>query len=318
MDAMTDFNGYKIERITASRYNDLDYISESAFGFRPGIEYYQKKNATERFGESNLGFIAYHIETNEPAAFYGVYSYPVLLDGKKVLAVQSGDTMTHKNHTGKGLFIELAKRTYKLAREKGVELVFGFPNQNSFPGFVNKLNWKHDGYLQQFEFTVFTLPLLKIAKKFKLFKPFYNAWLTFILLFYKLNRSDTSSSFETKEQFCVSHNVDFIRYKSFCGSIVIKIGKHKTWLKPDGFLLIGDIETSAENDIKSYVKKLKRFAFLIGADKIIFGTSKNSKWYSKFSALTTPKESIYFGYCLLDSELPMDRFTYVYADLDTF
>ncbi len=318
MDEINEFNGYRVERITPAHYKDLDFISESAFGFRPGKRYYEHKNATERFGEPNLGYIAYHIQSNEPAAFYGVYSYPVSLNNQKIMAVQSGDTMTHKNHTGKGLFIELAKRTYKLAREMGAEFVFGFPNENSYPGFVKKLNWKHDGNLQQFQFNVFTIPLLKAAKKFSFFKPVYNAWLSFILLFYKVNTSELTSTFERGELFCVKHHDDFIKYKSFNGSLMIKIGKSKTWLKPDGFLFIGDIENTAADNLKSYVAKLKRFAFLTGADIIIFGTSKNSYWYSKFSSITTPKEGIYFGYCLLGSELPMEKFTYVYADLDTF
>lgn len=315
---MNEFNGYRIVRITNSLYKDLNYISESAFGFRPGIEYYQRKNATEKFGEPNLGFIAYHIETNEPAAFYGVYSYPVILNGKKIMAVQSGDTMTHRNHTGKGLFIELAKRTYELARNKGVEFVFGFPNQNSYPGFVKKLNWKHDGNLQQFQFSVPTVPLLKVAKKFKFFKLFYKLWISFILLFYKSDTEDLSSTIESEEQFCISHNKDFIKYKTFSGSKVIRIGNSKTWLKPDGFLFIGDIEKTAADNLKGYIANLKRFSFLIGADKIIFGVSKNSFWYPKFSTITTPQEGIYFGYCLFDKELPMEKFTYVFADLDTF
>lgn len=313
-----EFNGYRIERVTPAHYKDLVYISKSAFGLSPSINYYQRKNATEKFGETNLGFIAYHIESNEPAAFYGVYSYPVVLNTQTIMAAQSGDTMTHKNHTGKGLFIELAKRTYELARNSGIGFIFGFPNEHSYPGFVKKLNWRHDGNLQLFQFTVHTIPLLKAAKKFKFFRPFYKVWLSFILLFYRVNNSAFASSNETGEQFCVSHSIDFIKYKSFSGSMIIRIAKTKIWIKPDGFLYIGDLEKNVNDYIEYFLAKLKRFAFLIGADKIIFGASKNSYWYSKFSAITTSKEGAYFGYCLLGSALPMEKFTYVLADLDTF
>ena len=315
---MSFFNNYRIERLTPNHYKDLNYISKSAFGFCPGIDYYKRKNETENFGATNLGFIAYHIDTEEPAAFYGVYSYPVVHNDKKVLADQSGDTMKHKNHTGKGLFIELAKRTYKLAKDHGAKFVFGFPNQNSYPGFVKKLNWIHDGHLQLFQFKVFTFPLLKAAKKYKFFRPFYNAWFSFIRQFYKVDLDKNLSIFEGGESFCVSHNIDFIKYKSFCGSIVIKINGSKTWIKADGFLYIGDIERNAAVKLKNYLSKLKQFAFLIGADKIIFGASKNSFWYSKFTEIVSPNDGIYLGYYIFEGELPMKNFSYVYADLDTF
>jgi hypothetical protein len=309
---------YRFERLAPEHYKDLNYISESAFGFKPGIDYYQNKNATEKFGEANLGFIAYHVETNEPAAFYGVYSYPVRLNGKSILAVQSGDTMTHRNHTGKGLFIKLARMTYELAQQKGAMFVFGFPNENSYPGFVKKLNWKHDGNVQLFKINVPTLPLLKAAKKIKPFGYFYKIYFKCMASFYLSDEQFFQNSNDTPNSFYVDHNNEFFQYKSFAGNCVVKIAGFKIWIKPDGFLYVGDIEKAAAEKKSYFLKQLKTFAFLIGADKIIFGASKNSFWYSELHSILKPEEGIYFGYCDFSNSLPMDRFQYVFGDLDTF
>src|SRR6478609_7777542 len=98
MDELMELrNDYRFERINESHYVDLCRISRSAFGFDPGLSFYQNKNKTGSFGERHLGYIAYSA-TGEPAAFYGVYAHPVEYNGKIISAVQSGDTMTHKNH----------------------------------------------------------------------------------------------------------------------------------------------------------------------------------------------------------------------------
>src|SRR6185295_4439504 len=98
---------------------------------------------------------------DSPAAFYGVFPVLVLISGKEVLAAQSGDTMTHRDHQKKGLFIKLAQRTFETCREKGIELVFGLPNSNSYHGFTKKLNWQHKDDIGRFDLklSIKTFPL---------------------------------------------------------------------------------------------------------------------------------------------------------------
>ena len=63
------------------------------------------------------------------------------INGVQVPALQSIDTLTDIDHRGKGLFIKLALRLYKEAAASGFALIYGFPNENSAPGFFKKLNW---------------------------------------------------------------------------------------------------------------------------------------------------------------------------------
>jgi Acetyltransferase (GNAT) domain len=79
---------------------------------------------------------------NRPAALYAVF--PVLFKqfDKKINAVQSIDTITDENYRGKGLFKKLALDCYKNASEDAVQFVYGFPNDQSAPGFFKSLGWK--------------------------------------------------------------------------------------------------------------------------------------------------------------------------------
>lgn len=83
--------------------------------------------------------------TNEIAA---IYTYlPVFLKcmDRVIVAMQSFDTLTDHRHRSKGLFIKLASKLEKEESLKNNELVYGFPNENSVHGFVNKLGFTYFG-----------------------------------------------------------------------------------------------------------------------------------------------------------------------------
>ncbi|MBP6334792.1 MAG: GNAT family N-acetyltransferase [Bacteroidia bacterium] len=316
-EAMKDQNPYSYVRLDSSLYKDLRYISKSAFGFDPGEEYYRKKNETSKLGEPFLGYIAYS-NSGEPSAFYGVYAHPVEYEGKHYIAAQSGDTMTHKAHTGKGLFTELAKLTYALAKEKGIQFIFGFPNKNSYPGFVKKLSWQCPGTLKEYRKKVFTFPLVKFAKKFALLRFPYNLYTSFIFSFFNSPKDIFKNSVLESGVAGITRNSDFIQYKKFSGSRLISINGFSVWLKVDGMLQIGDVERSANKDFDRFLQKLKRIAFLIGADTIVFQTSPETWWDKYLSERCVPVESLSFGFLDLGFHFPLEKLKFVGADADTF
>ena len=57
------------------------------------------------------------------------------------MGAQSVDTMTASDFRRQGIFEDLARRTFKKARDLWIELVYGFPNRNSYQGFVKKLDF---------------------------------------------------------------------------------------------------------------------------------------------------------------------------------
>lgn len=59
-----------------------------------------------------------------------------ILDGRRFKACQSIDTMVHPRARGKGLFGLLAREARAEAARRGIEVVYGFPNDTSLPMFV--------------------------------------------------------------------------------------------------------------------------------------------------------------------------------------
>jgi hypothetical protein len=307
---------YRFERLEPRHYLDLNYISESAFGINPGIKYYLQKNDTSYCGATNLGYIAYHT-SGEPAAFYGVYSYPLMAEGKLIKAVQSGDTMTHKNHMGKGLFITLARKTYELAAAEGASFVFGFPNENSYPGFVKKLSWVHKENLQAYKVKVFAFPLLKLVKKVGMLKPLYFIYLKFVHFFYRLSNQSFQNSCNNYKLY-VEHSNEFFNYKMTGGNYIVNIGRCKWWVKPDGFLFVGDVDQNCLKNFKRALMKLKVYAFWIGADVIMFHVSPGTPLDVQLRKIKEPVQGAAIGYLSFDNIIDPGLLKVNGADMDTF
>ncbi len=87
--------------------------------------------------------------------------------GSEIIAAFSCDTMIHPDFRRQGMFSALAQALYDfLEAKEGIDLVWGFPNSQSLPGFTRKLGW-----------TVFppiplmVLPIRPLAVVLKLFPP---------------------------------------------------------------------------------------------------------------------------------------------------
>ncbi len=312
------WNNYKICRVEEQHFSALIEISESAFGLNPEASYFKLKNNTSHWGDPYLGFIAFDIN-DKPAAFYGVYACLIKVDGKNVRVVQSGDTMTHKEHTGKGLFTKLAQMTYDLCRELNYKFVFGFPNYNSYPGFVKKLNWICPGKLNEYRIKVSTLPLVKASKKFPQLKPLLKLYFNFVNSLHSEKDIYFNSSVLNGGQDGLIRTKEFVDYKLSCGeSYIVKIGSVKIWMKPDGFLYIGDVDISGNFDFKEFISSLKKYCFWIGADTVSFITTPGTFLDNEFKKITDAIESLPYGWCDFNSETDFSKIGFVMADIDTF
>ncbi|MEW5807021.1 MAG: GNAT family N-acetyltransferase [Acidobacteriota bacterium] len=75
------------------------------------------------------------------------------------LACMLADVMTHPKHRRKGVFSALVEESKQKALEKGVPLIYTFPNEQSFPMFIRHLKWHH----------IFSLPLhIKITNMLRI------------------------------------------------------------------------------------------------------------------------------------------------------
>jgi len=81
---------------------------------------------------------------------YTVVPVEMVVRGRTVLGAQSVDTMTANSFRRQGMFEQLARLTLRAAKNLGVEIVYGFPNKNSYQGFVGKLDFLSVGPVKQY------------------------------------------------------------------------------------------------------------------------------------------------------------------------
>jgi len=311
---------YRTERVSEDGLKHLVTLYKAAFGKNVSLEFLRKKFNTHVFGASYLGYLAFDEETNQPAAYYGVFPVSVIQNGKTILTAQSGDTMTHPAHQGKGLFTKLATLTYELAKAEGVQLVWGFPNKNSYPGFTKKLNWLDNGNLTKFKIKVGSLPFAKLVHKIN--KNFLSKSYTGICkTTLSNNRSTKFFKENTGDKAFVSRNTDYFDYKNyFTDRFVIETGTYKIWAKVESSLLLGDMFFKDENDFISSIDQLKSKCRLLGITEIVFICNSDYPYFTWFQKLKNTEVEDSLPFCHLagwNDELAKNM-VISFADLDTF
>ncbi|MDI6798256.1 MAG: GNAT family N-acetyltransferase [Desulfatibacillaceae bacterium] len=88
------------------------------------------------------GFIRLAWNKGRVIGQYAAIPVRLLVDNRPVLAAFSCDTMIDPAYRGKGLFVQLANELYDDLAQAGIDLVWGFPNSSSMPGFTRRLGWK--------------------------------------------------------------------------------------------------------------------------------------------------------------------------------
>ncbi|MBK27074.1 MAG: hypothetical protein CME70_23925 [Halobacteriovorax sp.] len=105
-------------------------------------------------GESFIDLAVDKEDSSKLAGHYAVISYQMNIEAKISHVAQSLDTFTSGDYRRQGIFVALAEKTYENSLNNGVEYIFGFPNESSYPGFVKKLK-----FIDPFGFDLYKLPL---------------------------------------------------------------------------------------------------------------------------------------------------------------
>jgi hypothetical protein len=96
------------------------------------------------FGESKaIGLNVFY--KNQIVAHYCILIREYTYMGKSVKFGWSLNTAVSSVHRGKGFFENLARQTYELAKNNGVDAIVGVANRNSTRLFINKLSFKDLG-----------------------------------------------------------------------------------------------------------------------------------------------------------------------------
>lgn len=309
-------NKYEFVKINESKILDLISLYKVCFGFEPTYDELLSKQLNCNGENKFVGFIAYS-EGNIPAAFYGVYPQLISYQNEDFLVAQSGDTMTHPEHQKRGLFISLANHTFEYCISIGILAIFGFPNQNSYPGFINKLNFNE---LEQLNGLTFYENRFEYSRLFKSKKKSYNDFIRKIVrqMFKQgeiFENSNKNNSFAI-----VKHDDIFFKSKNKKENLLVKIRDVDVLLKIQGNAIsIGDINSFDELKIKKIISILKRLSFMFGLRFVNFDLTSNSFLYSKLIKLNPVVfESNRSILLALDPNLPFDSIEFLGCDIDVF
>lgn len=310
-------NEYRIQRLTESSIDDLIILFQFCFNMKPEASSLINKHLYCHGKNHFIGYIAY-TKQNYPAAFYGVFPQILVYNNTEILYAQSGDTMTHPDHQKKGLFITLAKHTFELCKEVGIKGIFGFPNKNSYPGFINKLNFTETEALNSLTFLE-----NRIGYSRFLSSSFTESWGVFLANFILKKGSafeNSNVNLNKLNTAYLKHDDVFFKAKQKSNSIIINLFKTNILIKiTKNTLLIGDIETSDLHTSKKIIRTLKYFCFFSGLRFLTTDCSSNSYLYSQLVPLAKTERKSYKSIIyLLSNDKPIDNISYLISDVDIY
>lgn len=302
---------YPIERLSAANIHHLQTLYRSVFGRKMSIEFFLKKYDTKFTGVEFVGYVAF-APNGTPAAFYGVIPCFLRIQGVKVLAAQSADTMTHPDHRRAGLFLTLAGETYRLAAEKGIRLIFGFPNENSLPGFM-KLNWIFlPANMKVFMLRASRFAFKNVLKKIPLMSKAHDNWLRSL---YPTKKK--AGDFVTEDG--VIKDPAFVDYKKYSNAWFVEIDETLVWLKADGTLKVGYIAWNDRIAMPGFLLKLKLLAIRAGCSQVMFVASDDTELFKQLSKYAQPTGEFPIGiYPLSDGVWNFSGLKFNYCDIDIF
>ena len=311
---------YKFERITGDSYNKIRELSKRSFGIdRTELSIANKYN-TEMFGKVNIGVLA-ETKENELAAFYGVFPLVLEYKERKYLVAQSGDTMTAPEHRKKGLFTKLAKLTYAIAEKEGVKAVFGFPNENSYPGFKNKLNWIFTGAMQRFRIRVRTIPFCEASNKYKFWRPVYRSFFKARIRKYNIVLSEENiKHFRSNQNVaCIKKDLNYFKYKLLDSyNRLIRINGFLMLVKTVAHLQIGVVGYFEKHRTEDFLQVVKRLSRRMGCRDVIFIMSQNHWLFDYLIEKHAHEESLPIGFYMIDEALDPGLVEFTQSDYDTF
>ena len=316
MNSKPGSDRYTVERLTAGNLVDVGLLHGAVYGKEVSPDFFAKKYNTAFTNVEFAGFIAY-TGWRQPIAFYGVIPCFIKSGDDVILAAQSADTMTHPAHRNRGLFVELALTTFQLCRELGIRLLFGFPNQNSLPGFVNKLGWQTAHYLDCFIIHTPNFSLNRVFGKLPALKTLHGHYQEHALKKHLLQQTGIENSVINDGCNGVYRDENYLKYKTYNDTKVIKLGSSTLWIKISNTLLIGDMDLQPD-DFDDTMFGLKKLAGKLGIKQIHFHTSPGTTLHGLFAMRFKSIQSFPAIFKILGEDLPLDKFKFTSADIDTF
>ena len=118
------------------------------FGKEMSSEFWDWRFAKNPFGQPIIKLL---FDNDLLIGHYAIIPCQIADRGESIEAMLSMTTMVKKEYQGQGIFSFLADQAYQEAQKQGIKIVFGFPNSNSYHGFVKNFGWIGMGPLEILE-----------------------------------------------------------------------------------------------------------------------------------------------------------------------
>lgn len=305
---------YRFERLSDSNLHHLPLLYYSLYKKHLPVSYFASKYNTAHLTPSKYGYFAFDNQT--AAGFTGMIPYALEYQGKKELAVQSVDSMTHPLYMKQGIFKMLMDYVYEDLQKENVSFIWGFPNDASVKSATKKLNWLPTPNINGYYIPIanrYTSYLIRKTNQFLYQqKPLEKNFASEITNEFPLH------SLRECDYVTTVRNRAFFDYKKFGGSILVTIQGKKLWLKLNGSLFIGDMDIVSPSELKQIMTELIARAKCLGATNIYFQTHGGSQLDKSFSALYPNVGSWKILYHQLNSTFPLSKIGVTLGDLDSF
>jgi len=310
------YQDYTIERLSKNNLDDVARLHFAVYGKAVPEIFLQKKYDTIYTGVQYMGLIAY-TNGRVPVAYYGVIPCFLQDDNAIILSAQSVDAMTHPKYRYKGLFVKLADMLFDLCRAEGIQIIFGFPNQYSFPGLFHNSGFQIIETMDLFTIPVKTIPLEKITMTLPFLKPLYLKYTTRMLKKYISPRRYIANSVISEGFPGVFRDAGYLAYKNYHNNEIIQIGQSLIWIKINNGLLIGDMNLTID-DFDRIMTEIKKLAARLGVNQIQFQTSPHTSLHTLFTKYYKPVPSFPVLLRDIESGIALNKLKFTFADIDIF
>lgn len=127
---------YQIIRYSNKYQKALSELYFESYGRKKPLKYFDYR--LNSFGRPIAFLMKFR---GKLVGFYAIVPVKIKIKNKFYLGGTSFLTMTHPDHSGKGVFLKLAKKSFQEARKRNLKFILGFANANSYPIFIKKLGF---------------------------------------------------------------------------------------------------------------------------------------------------------------------------------
>lgn len=299
----TDMN-WHIRRLSKEHIKDIEKLYHSAEHVdQHPKDHFLQKFATGYTGIEYAGFIAYTPE-DEPVACLCLVPCFIEYEGKRILAAQLTDAFTNINYRSNGLFSLLEDHIHSFARENGIQILFGFPNDSSFTLLIKK------AWVQAGEMDLFWIPVHPVQRLFSLFTRSYKG-------IPRIDESGCDNSVLADGFAGIERSNEYLRYKSFTDTRVISAGESKAWVKRGFYCSIGDLELNTK-DFDELISRVRRMAAGTAKRKLYFQCSRGPWLHKVFAEKYEARFSFPILFKILGEDIVPEKIKFTFADIDIF